>query len=142
MIKYALFRRKHIGEVLQLWIDIPGIYLQSGGSDSVEGLKSYLKRNRGYSFIAKDNKKIVGSVLCGHDGRNGFIHHLAVVPGYQRQGIGKKLLSLALEKLKRSKINKCALFTLKNNKEAALFYRNIKWEKLEIAEVYFKEVEK
>ncbi|MCH5304363.1 MAG: GNAT family N-acetyltransferase, partial [Ruminococcus sp.] len=48
-------------------------------ADSRESIDSYLKRNPEMSQIAIIDGKIVGTVLAGHDGRRGFIHHMAVL---------------------------------------------------------------
>ena len=56
-------------------------------ADQREEIARYLNRNRGMSQIAVVNGKIVGTVLAGHDGRRGFIHHMAVLPEYRRKGI-------------------------------------------------------
>ena len=37
--------------------------------DSKEATAKYLRRNPGMSLVARDNKKIIGALLCGHDGR-------------------------------------------------------------------------
>ena len=47
--------------------------------------------------IAVDGEKIVGVILCGHDGRRGIIQHACVSPDYRRFGIGKKLVDVVYE---------------------------------------------
>ena len=46
-------------------------------ADQREEIEYYLNRNKGLSQIAVADGKIVGTVLAGHDGRRGLIHHLA-----------------------------------------------------------------
>ena len=60
-------------------------------ADEREEIARYLKRNSGLSQIAVVDGKIVGTVLAGHDGRRGFIHHMAVMPEYRRKGIAKAM---------------------------------------------------
>ena len=43
-------------------------------------MERYLSHNKGMSQVAVIDGKIVGTVLAGHDGRRGFIHHMAVLP--------------------------------------------------------------
>lgn len=100
--------------VLNLWMQCEGIGLSD--SDSKENIQSYLNRNPGMSFIAVIDNKIVGAVLAGHDGRRGYIHHLAVLPNHRRQGIGGLLLKNSLSKLKDSGILKCHILLFNNNK--------------------------
>ena len=48
------------------------------GADSRDAICRYLKRNPGLSQVAVEDGKIVGTVLAGHDGRRGYIHHLSL----------------------------------------------------------------
>lgn len=77
--------------------------MHSNGEDSIYGITAYLERNPGFSFVAKYNGKIIGAVMCGHDGRRGLLHHLAVDNQFRKMGIGKTLLQMSLEQL--GKIN-------------------------------------
>ena len=61
-------------EVIFLWNQCDGIGLSD--ADSRGSIKAYLERNPGMSFVASENGNIVGAILCGHDGRRGYIHHL------------------------------------------------------------------
>ena len=76
--------------VYALWKASEGIDLSD--ADSKEGIKHFLEHNPGLSFIAVQDKQVVGAALCGHDGRRGYIHHLAVAKSHRRQGIGKSLV--------------------------------------------------
>ena len=46
-------------------------------ADERDQMERYLKHNAGMSQVAVVDGKIVGTVLAGHDGRRGFIHHMA-----------------------------------------------------------------
>ena len=111
--------------VLGLWKQCEEIGL--GDSDSKENIQLYLNRNPGMSFIAELNNQLVGAVLAGHDGRRGYIHHLAVSPNYRRQGIGNILVNRCLEKLKDSGILKCHILMFNNNKTALKFWETVGW---------------
>jgi len=100
---------------------------------------SLKNRNPGLSLIAKNIKnEIIGSFLCGHDGRRGYIHHLAVDNKYRKMGIANEMLNKSLEKLKLLDIKKVALFVLKDNINAQLFYEHNCWKKEDIVDVYSK----
>ncbi len=99
-------------EIYSLWKTTEGIGLHDY-CDSKEGIANYLKRNPGLSFVARDGDKIVGTVLCGHDGRRGYLHHLAVAPGHRRKGIGKALAEKVIEQLRSLGIRKCHLFVFR-----------------------------
>lgn len=111
-------------EVSNLWKNTPGMGLNNL-DDSKDGINLYLKRNPNTCFVAKDEGKIIGVILSGHDGRRGFIYHAAVAVSNRRQGIGSKLVDLALTSLKKEGINKVAFVVFKNNEIGNKF-----WEKL------------
>jgi putative acetyltransferase len=85
------------------------------------------------SLIARDpNGTIIAAVLCGHDGRRGYLHHLAVAPSHRRQGLGRTLVNRCLEQLTAAGIPKCNIFLFKDNAQAQEFwqslgYRPVNW---------------
>lgn len=118
--------------VLTLWQSCEGVGLSS--ADSRENIAAYLQRNPGQSFIALAGETLVGAVLSGHDGRRGFIHHLAVHPDYRRQGIGKNLIKHCLKALREDGIQKCHLFVFNKNQNAIQFWRDTGWtERVELS---------
>ena len=105
------------------------LWIQSGNGlnnkdDSREGIEKYLRRNPATSFVAVLDGKIVGVILCGHDGRRGIIQHACVSPDCRRMGIGKKLVDLALEALKKEGINKVLLVAFKKNEVGNAFWES------------------
>lgn len=97
------------------------------GADEREHIESYLARNPTMSFVATENGKIIGAVLCGHDGRRGYLHHLAVAETHQKKGIGKKLTERCLESLRNIGIQKCHLFVYHTNTNGKVFWEKIGW---------------
>ncbi len=100
--------------VLALWQSTPGVGLNSI-DDSRRGIEKYLKRNPATCFVAEDEAQIVGVILSGHDGRRGFIYHMAVATEFRRRGIGRALAEAALEALRREGVTKAALVVFKEN---------------------------
>ena len=92
--------------------------------DSREGIEKYLRRNPSTCFVAVDEASVVGVILSGHDGRRGFIHHLAVSEEYRRQGIASGLVKHALEALKAEGINKAALLAFNYNEPGNAFWES------------------
>jgi ribosomal protein S18 acetylase RimI-like enzyme len=130
---------KHINDVLILWKNTEGIHLHENGEDNINGIITFINRNPGLSFIVKNIKnEIVGTILCGHDGRRGYIHHLAVDKKHRKMGIAKEMINKSLERLKLLGIKKAALFVLKDNANAQLFYEYNCWKREEIVNVYSK----
>lgn len=113
-------------EVIALWKSSEGIGLST--ADSRESIESYLRRNPGLSFVVRNEEELLGAVLCGHDGRRGFIHHLAVHTRYQRRGIGSRLVEACLDQLKIQGVQKCHLFVFTDNKKAVSFWDKLGWQ--------------
>ncbi len=113
-------------KVLALWKSVEGVGLDRG-IDSKGGVKRFLARNPGLSFVALDGTEIVGAALCGTDGRRGYIHHLAVRPSRRRRHLGRQLVAHCLAALKRTGINKCHIFIFKENRSAIAFWKKIGW---------------
>ena len=65
---------------------------------------------------------VVGVILSGHDGRRGFIHHMAVSESCRRQGIASVLLEQALDALQNEGINKVALLVFNRNEAGNAFW--------------------
>ena len=113
-------------EVFSLWKNTEGMGLHND-ADSKEGIRQYLKRNPGLSLVARDNKKIVGTILCGHDGRRGHLYHLAVAPSHRKKGIAKALVNRALSKLAAIGFPKCTLCAFVKNYAGRKFWRHTGW---------------
>ncbi len=113
--------------LFKLWQSIAGMGLRSL-DDSREGIAKFLKRNPETSFCAVDGDAIVGCILCGNDGRRGFIYHACVLPDYRKNGVGKQLVELALAALKKEGITKCALVCFSSNELGNGFWRSLGWE--------------
>ncbi len=113
--------------VSDLWRETEGIGL--GESDCRPAIASYLARNPGLSFVARCGTRIVGAVLCGHDGRRGYLHHLAVARDLRRHGIGQALVRACLDGLAAVGIPKCNLFLFTDNAAGEAFWRHTGWVK-------------
>ena len=91
--------------VYALWMSIHGFGIRSM-DDSREGIEIFLKRNPTTSAVDVEDGKIVGAVLCGHDGRRGCLYHVCVSEQYRRHGIGKKMVEFCVQALQAERINK------------------------------------
>ena len=107
----------------KFWMETPGIGLNSI-DDSREGIAKYLCRNPDSCFVAKEDDKITGTIMSGHDGKRGFIYHLAVKPSSRKQGIASELVDKALAFLKKEGLFKVAILVMGNNEIGNDF-----WEK-------------
>lgn len=117
-------------EVFALWTKIRGFGIRSI-DDSKEGIEMFLKRNPSTSVVAEEDGKIVGSILCGHDGRRGCLYHVCVDEAHRRKGIGKAMVVRAMEALRAEKINKVTLIAFTDNDLGNAFWNTIGWTKRE-----------
>ena len=114
---------------ISLWSKTEGVVLNDG--DSRTAIANYLERNPRLSFVCEEDGRLLGTILCGHDGRRGFIYHAAVNPEHRGFGIGSKLVALSLERLQEAGIMKCHLFVLADNEIGNRFWNRSGWKKRE-----------
>ena len=124
-IKISTFAIELYERVFKLWKQSDGVGL--GDSDSKENIEFFLERNPGLSFVAELNGELVGVVLAGHDGRRGYIHHLAVSASHRGKGTGRFLVDRCLGGLKAAGILKCHIFMFNNNYIGQKFWESIGW---------------
>jgi ribosomal protein S18 acetylase RimI-like enzyme len=124
-IEYANLTMADYPEVYALWSGMPGIGLSS--ADSPEAIQSYLERNPGMSFTARMEGKVVGAVLFGHDGRRGYLQHLAVSPEVRNRSIGRTLVEKCLETLGDRGIKRCHIFVYQDNETGVEFWEAAGW---------------
>lgn len=105
-------------------------------ADERPQLARYLARNEGLSQVAVIEGKIVGTVLAGHDGRRGFIHHMAVLPDYRRRHIGHALAETAIAKITAEGIDKTHIFCYQNNETGQNFWHDFGFQKRDDVFVY------
>lgn len=121
--------------VYALWMSIKGFAIRSV-DDSREGVSIFLKRNPTTSVVAEENGKIVGAILCGHDGRRGCMYHVCVAEEYRMHGIGRQMVVMAMEALKKERINKVSLIAFTKNDIGNAFWKKIGWTKREDLNYY------
>ena len=111
-------------QVHALWMSIKGFGIRSV-DDSKEGIERFLKRNPTTSVVAEEDGKIVGAILCGHDGRRGCLYHVCVDVNHRMRGIGKAMVVFTMEALKKEGINKVSLIAFTQNDIGNAFWNEI-----------------
>lgn len=112
--------------VIALWRGTPGMGLDDY-NDSRLGIRRFNQRNPGLSCVAVEQGSVVGAVLCGHDGRRGYLHHLAVAASHRRLGIAKAIILRCLRLLGKRHIPKCNIFLFRNNSKGRAFWTHNGW---------------
>lgn len=113
-------------DVLALWERSEGVGLSA--SDTRKSIEAYLARNPGLSQVAAAEGRVVGAVLCGHDGRRGLLYHLAVDRAYRGRGLGRRLSERALALLAEQGIQKTYIMVFHQNTGGRAFWETTGWE--------------
>ncbi len=122
-------------QVRNLWMSIHGFAIRSI-DDSRAGVMRFIQRNPGISVVAIEDGKIVGSILCGHDGRQASFYHVCVHEDYRCRGIGEKMVHWCMERLREEGINKIALIAFKQNDVGNQFWHQEGWNERADANYY------
>lgn len=111
--------------IYALWNSTPGMGLSN--ADSLQNIGKFLTRNGGLSFCYEKDGRIIGTILCGHDGRRGYIYHVTVAEEFRGNGIGRALVEKSLLKLREEGIDKCHLFVFTDNDIGNAFWLSSGW---------------
>ena len=106
-------------QLYEMWAITENIGLSN--ADTRNAIAGYLERNPGFSTALQEDGKIIGAVLCGHDGRRGYLYHLVVRPEYRGCGLARKLVDISLGKLSRAGIEKCHIMVIAGNEDGRNF---------------------
>jgi ribosomal protein S18 acetylase RimI-like enzyme len=123
------FRIEDYQEAIELWNRIEGLDIAEG--DDRETIRRFLQRNPGLSRVAMNDAAMVGAVLCGHDGRRGYVYHLAVDPTYRGQGVGRRLIAECLAGLKEAGLERANILVANDNPRGLEFWNSCGWEHLD-----------
>ena len=126
-------------ELFALWQNTEGMGLRSL-DDSKEGISRFLKRNPGTNFVALNTGNIIGAILCGNDGRRGYIYHTVVQRDYRNQGIATQLIEAAVSALQKEGITRVCLNVMETNKQGKEFWQKRWWERRDFLGFYSKSI--
>jgi ribosomal protein S18 acetylase RimI-like enzyme len=119
-IKFRPLIAADYSAVATLWRRCDGIEIAEG--DDETSFRSYLERNPGLSHCADADGTLIGAALCGHDGRRGFIYHLAVASAFRGRGVGKEILNRGLAGLQERGIARALVLVAEDNTPGREFW--------------------
>ena len=126
--------------VIELWNSAgPGIHVRR--SDEPAEIEKKLRRDPDLFLIAEHDRRIVGSVLGGFDGRRGIVYHLAVATPYRRNGLGERLMNALEERLRAKGCLRCYLLVTRENTFAIEFYEARGWQHMDQLYAYGKDLD-
>ncbi|MDO7906930.1 GNAT family N-acetyltransferase [Paenibacillus sp. JX-17] len=121
-------------QMMALWEKSDGVVVSE--ADTPTELAQFLQRNPGLSYVAEQDGQIIGTVLGGHDGRRGFLYHLAVEQAHRGRRLGQRLAEACLHSLAEQGITKCHIFVVADNEDGQRFWTRCGWEKRDTFFVY------
>jgi len=118
-----------ISTVRQIWSDVGFEVTQS---DSISEVTRMLRHNPEFCLILElqylEETRIIGTVLGGFDGRRGWVHHLAILPEYRRNGYGKQLMTHLMHTFTKHGVVKFKLEITGDNPHLIKFYQKLGWD--------------
>lgn len=122
-VRFEALQPADYAAAMDLWNRVEGVRAHETGDEFAR----FLARNPGLSLAARREGKLIGAVMCGHDGRRGYLYHLAVDPAYARQGIGREIVRRCLDGLKKAQITRCTIFVIRSNERGKAFWLKSGW---------------
>ena len=108
--------------VINLW---KTCNLTKSWNNPEQDINRKLKDSPELFLVGTINGIIVASVMAGYDGHRGWIYYLAVDPEYRKQGLGRRIMAAAEEKLLAIGCPKIDLMVRRNNPNVITFYEKI-----------------
>jgi ribosomal protein S18 acetylase RimI-like enzyme len=123
------YRSEFQGAVVDLWRECNLIVPQN---DPVVNICKKADYQPGLFLVALLDGHVVGSVMTGYEGHRGWLNYLAVLPEYQGQGYGRKLVEKAIAELKKLGCLKVNLEVRKSNSSVIDFYMHLGFKDNEV----------
>jgi N-acetylglutamate synthase len=114
---------------LALWHQCDGVAVRMW--EDAAAMTRLIERNPAMSCAAEVAGRLVGTVLCGHDGWRGWLYHVAVAPAWRRRGLATALVSRAQVELTKAGIRRVHALLLSGNREAMQFWSSAGWRQRE-----------
>jgi ribosomal protein S18 acetylase RimI-like enzyme len=113
-------------EVIGLWRDC-GL-VTSYNDPSTDFRLARGKTNSDILIAADPARRLIGSIMVGHDGHRGWLYYVAVDPACRGQGVGRSLVHAAERWLTERGIAKVQLMVRETNMQVVEFYKRIGYD--------------
>lgn len=117
-------------EAEKLWRECEGVRLSA--LDDRAGFERFLARNVGFSQTARINGALAAAVLAGHDGRIGYLHHVAVAPPFRRHGLGRTIVGRCLDRFREAGVGSVYAFVVETNVVGHEFWQSLLWSRRDV----------
>lgn len=115
--------RAHRAAVITLWETVFGYDQPHNRPPLVIDKK--LAHGDDLFFVARSNRRLIGTVMAGYDGHRGWIYSVAVAPAHRRQGVGSQLVRAAERALATKGCLKVNLQIMEGNDTVTAFYASL-----------------
>ena len=139
--KIRLMKKSDYDEVFLLWKTIKGFAIRKIDDEKI-GIVKFLNKNKTTCVVAVSNNEIVGSILCGNDGRQAYFYHVCVKKNFRKHGIANSMVTYLIKKLMKFNINKISLVAFKKNNVGNKFWKTIGFTLRNDINVYEKIINK
>ncbi len=97
-------------------------------TDDVRSIVELVQHNDQALIVAEANGRVVGSAIAGWDGWRGSIYRLVVAPSHRRQGLARRLLAEAEDRLRSQGALRLTAIVVEDDPPATGFWRRSGWE--------------
>ncbi len=112
--------------VVELWHSC-GL-MQNPLNDARKDIAFCLAGGHGEILILEDEDKIVATAMLGQDGHRGWIYYVAVASGRQGEGLGRRIVTAAEDRLKAAGVPKLQLLVRGSNTRVVGFYQRLGYQ--------------
>ena len=121
-INYRLFTKEDKEVVIDLWRRFELIVPWNNSQKDILRKLSVIDD---LFILAEEKVVIIASAMGGYDGHRGYIYYLAVLPEFQKKGVGSEILKKIETKLLNKGCPKINLFVRNTNLRVQAFYKKI-----------------
>ncbi len=94
-------------------------------NDPVDDIRICRDSGHGAVLVARDEGRVVGAAMTGHDGHRGVVYYLGVDPDARRAGWGRRLVAACEAWCRAAGVPKINLLVRKENLGVLAFYEAI-----------------
>ena len=76
-------------------------------------------------LVGESDGKVIATIMAGYEGHRGWLNYLAVAPEYQGQGIGRRIVEEAIDRLQATGCPKINLQIRASNQDVIKFYQRL-----------------
>jgi len=116
---------ENLDEVLSVW-QASELWPHAGEDEAL--ITGALARNRDMALGWRVGGKLVATAIGSFDGLRGWIHRLAVLPDYRRQGLAAALVEAVEKKLWQAGAQQINLMVYSHNTGARALYEKLGYE--------------